>query len=178
MKITCSSLLLASFLSADVTVAFAPPRSSTRSTTSLALTPDQIKQHGSGIPVVPSGNKELFDPAKEGRLQGTGSLDDRILSGSDYQYLATVTPTPEISQVLDDAQRWLEDIGTPPPTFAKATQPATARVLGRARTFEMICASSCFSFVSPEISLRELQPLLTRPYLIMFMSPHHRFDCS
>jgi len=133
MKITCSSLLLASFLSADVTVAFAPPRSSTRSTTSLALTPDQIKQHGSGIPVVPSGNKELFDPAKEGRLQGTGSLDDRILSGSDYQYLATVTPTPEISQVLDDAQHWLEDIGTPPPTFAKATQPATARVLGRAR---------------------------------------------
>ena len=135
MKIACSVSLLAALLSTDETVvAFAPLRASSRSTSSLALTPDQIKQHGSGIAVVPVGNKELFDPATDGRLQGTGTLDDRISSGSDYRYLASVTPPVDIPEVLDDAQHWLEDIGTPPPTFAKATQPATARVLGRART--------------------------------------------
>jgi hypothetical protein len=122
-------------------VAFAPlPLQQTKTTTTTTsstvrnLSPEGIKKVGGGIPLEPAGNKHLFDPATAGKLQGTGACDARISSGSGYQYLAPTSPsTPDIPDVLDDAQHWLEDIGTPPPVFAKAAQPAKARVLGRAR---------------------------------------------
>ena len=124
---------LAAFLSAESVVAFAPLRSSRSSTIPLGLaSADRIKQAGGGIPLDPPGNKRLFDPATDGKLQGTGACDQRISSAYQFEYLAPLSP-PVVPDVLDNAQHWLEDIGTPPPTFAKATQPATARVLGRAR---------------------------------------------
>lgn len=125
MKIYCTVSLWAALLSAHGVVAFAPLRPATRSS------PELIKNAGGGIPMEPAGNKNLFDPATDGKLQGTGDCDARISSA--YEYLAVSAPT-SVPENLDDAQHWLEDIGTPPPVFAKATKPATARVLGRART--------------------------------------------
>lgn len=165
MKLLYSVCLLPALL-LDATVAFAPlfrngAANKATSFSKLDLTPDQIKRAGGGIPLEPPGNKHLFDPATDGKLQGTGALDDRISSA--YEYLALVEP-PVVPEVLDQAQHWLEDIGSPPPAFAKASQPATARVLGRARTFFACCIRSmsvaarltfcsCFAFtglISPD----------------------------
>ena len=144
MKFIGAVAFLTALLSTDSAVAFTPLQSSrsrsTRAASSLAALspPDRIKRAGGGIPLEPPGNKHLFDPATDGKLQGTGSLDDRISRGTQYEYLAPVPP-PTVPEALDDAQHWLEDIGSPPPVFAKATQPAIARVLGRARKLSLRC---------------------------------------
>lgn len=139
MKFSYSVCLLALFF--DAVGAFAPTsrRHQTIAETSLTklalMTPDQIKEAGAGIPLEPAGGKRLFDPATDGQLQGTTSLDDRLKAAYQYSYLPPMQ-APAVPEVLDSAQNWLEDIGSPevPPVFAKASQPATARVLGRART--------------------------------------------
>lgn len=134
MKSSLAVLMIA-LLSADAAFAFAPlHQSSSSSRVALGTTAESIKKAGGGIPLDPPGKKKLFDPNSDGKLQGTGACDERISSAYQYHYLAPVSP-PTVPDVLDNAQHWLEDIGTPPPAFAKATQPASARVLGRARKF-------------------------------------------
>ena len=101
--------------------------------------PERVKTAGGGIPVVPSGDRLLFDPSMEGMLGGTESLNRRLQSGSDCDFLPAVAATsqqPPAGVKVVDAQAWLEDIdenGTVPPPFAKASSPVTATILGRAK---------------------------------------------
>jgi ferredoxin--NADP+ reductase len=107
-----------------------------------ATTELRVKSAGGGIPLNPDGNRQLFDPAIEGKLGGTDSLNQRLAQGARYQYLAppmTSAATAAGYNVqasnlppLSDAQHWLEDIGVPT-NFAKPTQPVLATVLGRGR---------------------------------------------
>jgi ferredoxin--NADP+ reductase len=114
-----------------------------------ATTESRVKSAGGGIPLNPDGNRRLFDPAREGKLGGTDSLNERLAQGAKYQYLAPTTTStaaaaaaaaaaagynPQASNLppLSDAQHWLEDIGIPT-NFAKPTQPVLATVLGRGR---------------------------------------------
>ena len=175
MKIICSASLFAAFLSS--TEGFAPTTRSTTTTTNMgrlnAMSSDRIKKAGGGIPLEPAGNKHLFDPATDGKLQGTGSCDARISSAFEFEYLAPMAP-PVVPEALDDAQHWLEDIGTPPPVFAKATKPATARVLGRARTYLSSCVYCCASIVKANV---------THPCVDLSLSNSNsdktnRFDCT
>lgn len=102
---------------------------------------EQVKQSGCGIPVVDSGDCLLFDPEKEGKLQGTGALSSRIRDGPTYvleqgaQITNVNTPLPENAEVVD-AQHWLEHLdgnGKLPLNFAKPNDPVKATVLGRTR---------------------------------------------
>ena len=121
---------------------------------SAATSPEHVKSAGAGIPLKPSGNRLLFDPAQEGKLGGTSNLDDRIAQGVSYSYLPASAPsvasvatststgtsfatttTPPPGVVLQDAQHWLEDIGVPL-NFAKPTAPVTATVLGRVKLID------------------------------------------
>lgn len=103
------------------------------------ISADRIQKVGCGIPLDPSGVLEPFDPEKEGKLQGTGSLDDRIKNGSSYTYTQSkaaaepqsVNPVPADVHIVE-AQHWLEDLGVPV-NFAKPQNPVKATVLGRAR---------------------------------------------
>lgn len=141
----------------------------------------RIKQAGGGIPLDPPGYKKLFDPATDGKLQGTGACDERILSAYQYEYLAPVMP-PAVPLELDDAQNWLEDIGTPPPAFAKATKPAEARVLGRARKyfsmrFLLACNQSWSVGGVPHCEVAVCShslPFASR----FFLHDLYRFDCT
>lgn len=103
-----------------------------------------VVQAGGGIPVVPAGDRLLFDPAQEGMLGGTEALNDRLTSGANYQYsyLPTTTVTVTVTTAdtttniaTTDCQAWLEDLGVPGP-FAKASQPVVASVLGRAKLID------------------------------------------
>ncbi|GAX27166.1 ferredoxin--NADP+ reductase [Fistulifera solaris] len=138
MKLTFTLLLLC--LGLPSVVAFHVQPSLQRVTTHrMAVSDDRVRQAGAGIALVPTGNRQLFDPELEGKCSGTGSLDSRLSQGAQYQYyydsyLATV---PELlpsspPSVLDDAQHWLEDIGLPSNTV-KPKEPLPAQVLGRAR---------------------------------------------
>jgi ferredoxin--NADP+ reductase len=122
-----------------------------RSTSSILLAdgPARIKSVGAGIALSPAGQIDattlrfqLFDPAQEGKLQGTASLDERIKLGSGYQYLADnneLTAATDQQFLLDDnTQHWLEYLDNGgadvvPAAFAKATQPVVATVIGRGR---------------------------------------------
>lgn len=96
----------------------------------------RVKQAGGGIPVVPAGDRLLFDPAQEGMLGGTEALNDRLTEGQDFQmYLPSSTSSSSSSVSTILAQAWLEDLGIPAP-FAKATKPVTATVLGRAKLID------------------------------------------
>lgn len=138
------------------------PQHSRRTAGLRASFDDHVKNAGGGIPLVPSGNCLLFDPAQQGMLGGTTNLQDRLNGGVRYQpsYLpptspaAPTTTTTTIgspssiststttraasttsggpSSVLVDAQAWLEDIGIPQ-NFAKASSPVLATVMGRAK---------------------------------------------
>lgn len=109
-----------------------------------------LKNVGCGLPNVPAGDKSLFDPDEEGKLQGTGVINERIAKGSSFEYvdsnavmarsnlnaagqdLGKVSPKVE----LVDAQHWLEHLdedGNLPLNFAKPNNPVIATVLGRAR---------------------------------------------
>jgi len=112
------------------------------------ITPERLKKAGCGVPLIAPGNCQLFDPAVEGKLQGTTSLQDRIRLGSKYSATSAATLTSSASSSsassasiatsasapveLQEAQHWLEDIGVPL-NFAKPTQPMTATVLGRTK---------------------------------------------
>lgn len=110
---------------------------------------DRVVTSGGGIPVVPAGDCLLFDPNVEGMLGGTNNMIQRLQDGDTFVYYpdylpAAVpsSPAPASPQQVDattpffmnDAQAWLlEDAGTIPPVFAKASAPVTATVLGRAK---------------------------------------------
>jgi sulfite reductase alpha subunit-like flavoprotein len=91
---------------------------------------------GGGVAVVPAGNLSLFDPEQEGKLQGSGQLQERIQQGASYLSAAAAgsasSVTGSTSTASVEAQHFLEDLGVPV-NFAKPNNPATATILGRAR---------------------------------------------
>jgi len=92
-----------------------------------AVSPAYLKSAGGGLPTIPSGDYQLFDPSEQGL---TISCRDRIASGETYDYLAYESPAmPSIPQDVDVAQHFLEHVTGD--AFAKASAPATATVLGR-----------------------------------------------
>jgi ferredoxin--NADP+ reductase len=124
--------------SASASTSASTARRSSSSTSNSALfvhpSKERVVQKGGGIPVVPSGDRLLFDPGEEGMLGGTHDLDDRLKDGvSFHKYLPATAQEPPTTLV--DAQAWLEDIGIPTP-FAKASKPVTATVLGRVKLIE------------------------------------------
>eukprot|EP00980_Cylindrotheca_fusiformis_P018379 scaffold6042_cov106-Cylindrotheca_fusiformis.AAC.1 len=122
-----------------------PSTSSTSSLQAATVSMDRVKQAGGGIPVVPAGDRLLFDPGQEGMLGGTEILNDRLTEGP--RYLPSTTSTSSTTSTTTGttatatgvntipAQAWLEDLGIPTP-FAKATKPVTATVLGRAKLID------------------------------------------
>jgi hypothetical protein len=108
-------------------------------TTKLSVHEDRIKSSGCGLPLVPPGNCELFDPEKEGLHQGTGDLMCRISAGSSYilpKGTSIVTSAPPASAEILDAQHWLEHLdqnGNLPLNFAKPNAPVIATLLARSR---------------------------------------------
>ena len=111
----------------------------------FATKDNRISKAGGGIPIIPSGNRLLFDPSIEGMLGGTQILDERLNSGTNYHppYLpnavstSTFTSSSSSSNTAStkDCQAWLEDLGIPAP-FAKATKPETATVMGRVKLID------------------------------------------
>ena len=118
--------------------------------TALFSEVERVKSAGGGTDAAfPVGSLELFDPELEGKLQGTGSLQERISSGPDYvprssSYLADPAPASgaEVPAVppgatLLDAQHWLEHLddgpGVLPLNFAKPSKPVQATVLAAQR---------------------------------------------
>lgn len=95
-----------------------------------------VKQAGGGIPI--HVGESFWDPAVEGKLGGTGTLEARLSQGYQYQLLplSDHESTATTPSSLLDTQHWLEEIGNPPPTFAKATQPVSGIVLGRGKLIE------------------------------------------
>lgn len=110
-------------------------RSSAKTTTTMHQM--SVKSAGGGIAEIPAGERRLFDPADEGKLSGSDSLNRRLAHGSHYVHIApaVATANPIPSTITEDAQNWLEDIGLPA-NFAKPTQPVTATVLGRGRLID------------------------------------------
>jgi ferredoxin--NADP+ reductase len=104
-----------------------------------ALSNSRIKSVGGGLAVVPPGNFGLFDPNAEGKLQGTGTLKERLQQGPQFSpsALSDESATPQFS--LLDCQDWLEYLdadGNVPLNFAKPQQPIQATVLARTRIID------------------------------------------
>jgi len=121
--------------------AFVLPSSSFRSTTPLKLSPERVVKAGGGVPVIPPGDRLLFDPSEQGMLGGDHSLDERLTRGTSYSYLPpkVVDSGPPAGVVMHDAQAWLEHLdaaGAPPSAFAKANAPVKATVLGRTKLID------------------------------------------
>ena len=102
-----------------------------------------VKKTGGGLAPKPAGNLSIFDPEKEGRLQGTGSVNERIQNGPNYSYTSpppsssfieevTMVSSPPDGVSMLDAQNWLEDLGVPL-NFAKPTKPVMGSILGSSR---------------------------------------------
>lgn len=121
------------------------------------------KKTGGGGGVISPGDLSLYDPNEEGLLQGSGSLQDRIASGSSFVYSAPsdassldiLTEATQLMQEHDrldkevvgagaapagvhlhSAEHWLEHLdidGAVPTNFAKPNAPVQATVLGRTR---------------------------------------------
>ena len=132
-----------SFRPDDFSLFAAPPGSMDRYGTNKLADPEMVKKAGGGIPLIPAGDRTLFDPSEEGMLGGTNNLDKRLHDGTSFvaetSYLSAqpAVATPPSDAVLVNAQDWLEDIGDPvPATFAKASKPVTATVLGRAKLID------------------------------------------
>lgn len=110
-----------------------------RKSTHLHVTDDRIKSSGCGLPLVPPGNCELFDPEKEGMHQGTGDLMSRISAGPCYilpKGASIITSAPPATAEILDAQHWLEHLDQGdnlPLNFAKPNAPVIATVLARSR---------------------------------------------
>jgi len=146
MKFVGSTLLAvaaatATLISVD---AFAPASLSSSLSSSSSSSSQlhyEIHKAGCGVAVVASGNRLLFDPADEGMLGGTPSLDDRLNKGigfvyNDYLPADTVTAPPADATLLP-ATAWLEHLSTEiPSAFAKASSPAVATVLGRGKLID------------------------------------------
>jgi hypothetical protein len=45
----------------------------------------RISKAGGGIPIIPSGGRDLFDPGEEGLMAGSSSFQARLKRGSKYQ---------------------------------------------------------------------------------------------
>lgn len=153
-------LVVLSLLSntADAFLPNAQPAFSSHTSSALYGELERVKSAGGGTDVAfPVGDFRLFDPEAEGKLQGTGSLSQRIQAGADYvlpptyadgMYLAdgavngagagvagAVVAPPEGAVVMD-AQHWLEHLdaeGNLPLNFAKPNAPVTATLLARQR---------------------------------------------
>mmetsp|Transcript_6029 Transcript_6029/g.11431 ORF Transcript_6029/g.11431 Transcript_6029/m.11431 type:complete len:413 (-) Transcript_6029:1609-2847(-) len=110
-----------------------------RATRLHVVNKDRIKSSGCGLPLVPTGNCELFDPEKEGLHQGTGDLMSRISTGPSYilpKGVSIVTSSPSASAEILDAQHWLEHLDQDdnlPLNFAKPNAPVIATLLARSR---------------------------------------------
>jgi ferredoxin--NADP+ reductase len=120
--------------------AWTAPRTTLFQASGGATNNELMKKCGAGLAFVPVGNKQLFDPELEGKLQGTHDIDERIRQGVSYQppNLSAAAATsasvvvPDANVPLKDTQHWLEDIGIPS-AFAKASAPVTATILGRTK---------------------------------------------
>ena len=68
------------------TMAFTPnlPTSQPRPSTRLHADAEKIKKAGAGIATTPPGILSSFDPNENGKLQGTGNVNDRISKGASY----------------------------------------------------------------------------------------------
>jgi ferredoxin--NADP+ reductase len=101
-----------------------------------------MKKAGFGVAVVAAGDRLLFDPADEGMLGGTQSLDDRLNSGvsfvnTDYYLPSTVVTEAPADATILPATAWLEHLSQEiPSAFAKASAPALATVLGRGKLID------------------------------------------
>ena len=151
--------------------AFAPNARPAFSSAPLYGELERVKSAGSGTDVAfPVGDFRLFDPEAEGKLQGTGSLSQRIQAGADYvlpptfpdgTYLAAgggingaagVESSPPEGAVAMDAQHWLEHLDDNlPVNFAKPNTPVTATLLARqvSLSCSMICCTVAASHMSP-----------------------------
>jgi ferredoxin--NADP+ reductase len=137
---------LAMTFTTTTTMAFVIPSSSStshyKSTWLFAAPPsERVIKAGGGVPVIPSGNRLLFDPSVEGMLGGDDSLDQRLQTGASFVYLPATTAsvvapttvsTPPPDVIVHQAQAWLEHLDVPS-AFAKATAPVQATVLGRTK---------------------------------------------
>ena len=164
-----------------------PAFSSSRHTTAVPLYSEleRVKSAGGGTGVAfPVGDFHLFDPEAEGKLQGTGSLSQRIQAGADFvpppthpdgTYLASgdgvngaagVESSPPEGAVAMDAQHWLEHLDDNlPVNFAKPNAPAMATLLARQVSLcscNTICCELAVSHIPP---VTYLSPIicLTQP---------------
>jgi ferredoxin--NADP+ reductase len=119
----------------DFSHGFVPSKQSASSSSAASLLQATVKKAGGGIPVVPAGDRLLFDPAQEGMNQDSEDLNDRLIDGLSYFPHMHLPEGAFTSTETTNCQAWLEDIGIPAP-FAKATKPVTATVLGRAKLIE------------------------------------------
>ena len=125
-----------------------PSSSATPLTRHHAVTnSDRVTKVGCGVFTIPPGNRLLFDPEKEGKLQGTGALEDRISRGpafvlsdtssSSASSLPIIAAGPPAGTEVKQAQHWLEHLddgsNSLPLNFAKASNPTTATLLARTR---------------------------------------------
>lgn len=118
------------------TWAFAPHHFSKPNTiTSLEYA---VKGAGAGVPTLPAGDLNLFDPNEDGKLQGTNNLMERITKGASYVFapvqVMVAAPPPGVH--VQEAQHFLEYLdsdGELPLNFAKPQAPVVATVLGRSK---------------------------------------------
>jgi len=98
-----------------------------------ALSLNRIKSVGGGIPVVPAGNLNIFDPDTDGKLQGTGILQERLSQGNNY-LPAAPAESPTAPANLLDCQDWLEYLDDNIPlNTVKPSTPVEATLLARTR---------------------------------------------
>lgn len=132
---------IGTFLLLDTCVAFTSIRRVSSSTSALAstTTSDRIVKAGGGIPIVPSGDCRLFDPELEGKLNGSGSINQRIAKGINFQFITHNVEQMTPHDILNDdiatlsAQNWLLEDSPVPLNFAKNSAPVAATLLGRTR---------------------------------------------
>ena len=79
------SIIVAAIMAFHDTSAFTTYINSRRSSTALfQIDPSRIKKAGAGIATKPPGGNCSFDPNENGKLQGTGNCDERVVKGSSY----------------------------------------------------------------------------------------------
>eukprot|EP00542_Grammatophora_oceanica_P011399 CAMPEP_0194036798 /NCGR_PEP_ID=MMETSP0009_2-20130614/9163_1 /TAXON_ID=210454 /ORGANISM="Grammatophora oceanica, Strain CCMP 410" /LENGTH=411 /DNA_ID=CAMNT_0038678707 /DNA_START=8 /DNA_END=1243 /DNA_ORIENTATION=+ len=142
------SNILSMLLMASAAGAFFTPLSHPRRSFELMAAPSgtRVLQAGAGIPIHDSGDlTNQWNPAVEGKLGGTGALEERLQKGLLYEYKDTdylspsppeSPPTTHTKSDVVEAQHWLEDLGVPQ-HFAKPSSPVTATILGRTRLISM-----------------------------------------
>ncbi|KAL3783246.1 hypothetical protein HJC23_001153 [Cyclotella cryptica] len=89
------------------TMAFTPNLSTSklRPSTWLHADAEKIKKAGAGIATSPPGILYSFDPNENGKLQGTGNVNDRISKGASYMSAqpkaAAASPSISTSSLRD-----------------------------------------------------------------------------